>query len=1448
MERDYDPRLQHGSSFDRSHVAIEDYEDYPVEYQELPNQPWRASFTHPQSDDCFDDVDSYSSPTPLPRRSTVTERRAMEFSTRESSSTHVQDDVFRYNYHTQQAESYDQPLSKKNTFHSNQASCSLSKNLVPVSTLSDWCRGVFKFGVFNAMQSQCFDTAVNTDSNMVISAPTGAGKTVLFELSVIRLLQAENKVPQSAYKCVYMAPTKAICSERSRDWTAKFSHLGIKCCELTGDTMKSGRSAWKEAKDCAIMSHYNGMLRLYSNPPTLNRLSPKNGTPLLAIGTDNSSDFLQRIKLFMVDEVHTVGEPTRGSCLEVVVSRMMQRGNHVRFVLVSATAPNIEDLKDWLSSCSSGESTAMFKFGDEYRPCKLQRHVYGYIRPPGYNDFQFMKTLDYKLFPIVQEHSTGKPVLVFCPTRKSVMATAVHLMEVCQKVIESKESLPWSPPRGSDRQKILGAAASRRVPTESNNNRLVISCFLPSELANLGLGVHHAGLSLDERRTVEELFTERKLSVIVATSTLAVGVNFPAHIVIVKGVTQWSGTGWTEYSSQDIMQMLGRAGRPQFDREGIAIIMCDKNLEGKYKLLATGGSQLESTLHGNLTEHINSEIGLDTIKSVDSARQWLRKTFLFRRIQKNPAHYKIDLAETASWEECVDSLVTKSLSILKETQLVEHKEDEDTLSLTQFGEIMSRYYIRQSTMKLFIEFTHDSNVACLRSVLTAVSGAEEFKDLHMRGGERQVYNKLNEHESIRFPIKKAETSADKAFLLIQAVLGGVPLMSPEYKSPNSQPHMEALNVMRHAPRMITALVDTALVTKNGSAIINGMSLMRCLNGKAWEDRPAVLKQLDGIGEKSYKVLSENGITTIKLLSEQNPSRIEMLLNRRPPFGSDLISSARALPSYSVSVEELSSAANKAANTVNIELLVTVSAKYASTEDNRAPKGFDARVTSILTITSDNQFIDFRRINTRRLLESVDFSITAPLTRPSQEVVVIVSSDKFAGITERYDFKPTLPASTYPTLNTRPPRPTEVEDIGEDVVLDLTHSDTPEEPTFKLTTKAKEKSAALTSRTTARFTKTRLPNGNYACHHKCKDKTTCRHICCREGLPKPPPSPKGVRLKPKTDDTLSSPADSQQKPKNMVEKQKSHLDYLHNKANDGTSRVKRDSLIRTRDTHPSAKATSQYVDSLLSSPTKASAPRLGDKSPNSDQDLPEPSLIRVKKHTSPKSGSTNYDDSDMDQWAANLPSEVLELEVETPSPSTKKGRSSRVNSSIVNNKRPLARGSESVEKSKRPRAELPSMDEPLFAQDTPMRKRPTVEVLPTPHSSSTKFVGQPKPLFRPSSSVGPPSPGTSNPLESKPKTPTCEDAFEDFMDYIFEGVKIVTESTPKDASTMIKMQNVPKHDPINQSRSEQKHSSQRSPLKVMQQPIKTAPVEHGTPKSSGDNPMADFNSWLDENGL
>lgn len=127
------------------------------------------------------------------------------------------------------------------------------------------------------------------------------------------------------------------------------------------------------------------------------------------------------------------------------------------------------------------------------------------------------------------------------------------------------------------------------------------------------------------------------------------------------------------------------------DKEGVAIIMCESELKHKYEALAQGQTFLESSLHLNLAEHINSEIGLGTIRDVQSAKAWLHNSFLFQRIQKNPRHYAIGKAGEQSWQERVDELVTESVKDLKRNLLVEGEGDEsDGLRSTEYGDTMSK--------------------------------------------------------------------------------------------------------------------------------------------------------------------------------------------------------------------------------------------------------------------------------------------------------------------------------------------------------------------------------------------------------------------------------------------------------------------------------------------------------------------------------------------------------------------------------------------------------------------------------------------------------------------------------------------------------------------------------------------------------------------------------------
>ena len=129
--------------------------------------------------------------------------------------------------------------------------------------------------------------------------------------------------------------------------------------------------------------------------------------------------------------------------------------------------------------------------------------------------------------------------------------------------------------------------------------------------------------------------------------------------------------------------------------------MCENELEGKYKALSQGRTVLESCLHLNLAEHLNSEIGLGTITSIDSANQWLRSSFLFRRIQKNPSHYEVALGkdsggwkQSITWEERIREMVMLSVEKLQKSELIVREEGDDRvdrkLESTEYGDIMSK--------------------------------------------------------------------------------------------------------------------------------------------------------------------------------------------------------------------------------------------------------------------------------------------------------------------------------------------------------------------------------------------------------------------------------------------------------------------------------------------------------------------------------------------------------------------------------------------------------------------------------------------------------------------------------------------------------------------------------------------------------------------------------------
>ena len=235
---------------------------------------------------------------------------------------------------------------------------------------------------------------------------------------------------------------------------------------------------------------------------------------------------------------------------------------------------------------------------------------------------------------------------------------------------------------------------------------------LPSAVA-----FHHAGLDGNDRHAVEQGFLTGQISVICCTSTLAVGVNLPCHLVIIKNTMGYQGDGLKEYADLEMMQMLGRAGRPQFDDSAVAVILTKLEKVKKYEQLVTGGELLESCLHLNLIDHLNSEIGLGTVYDLHTAKRWLAGTFLYVRLRQNPEHYKLDEnGASTNLDERIGSICHRDLKLLETADLLTSAEN---IKATELGNIMARYYVKFQTMKTLLGLGPRSKISDIVSFIPA---------------------------------------------------------------------------------------------------------------------------------------------------------------------------------------------------------------------------------------------------------------------------------------------------------------------------------------------------------------------------------------------------------------------------------------------------------------------------------------------------------------------------------------------------------------------------------------------------------------------------------------------------------------------------------------------------------------------------------------------------------
>lgn len=528
-----------------------------------------------------------------------------------------------------------------------------------------------KIETFNPIQTQLFHVLYHTDTPVLLGAPTGSGKTLIAEIALLRM-----KRKHANGICVYIAPLKSLARERLKEWKRRLGAKPLQwtVLELSGDTHHDQHIL--EEADVLVCT-----------PEKWDLISRGwNG--------NNARSFVKRVKLLVLDEVHLLGED-RGAVLEAIVSRTryisqftgldQSQGDATRIMGLSTALANPTDLADWIGIDTEGlghlRLRGLYNFRNSVRPVPLKIHIQGY---PGKHYCPRMASMNKPAFAALKQHSPNKPALIFVSSRRQTRLTAFDII--------SYASADEDPKRFLNCDESYMESVAERITDEALKHTLLF-----------GIGLHHAGLSSYDRDVVERMFLNGDIQVLVATATLAWGVNLPAHLVIVKGTEYFDGklSTYVDYPLTDVLQMMGRAGRPGFDTEGTAVIMASEEKKDFYKKFLFSPFPVESCLQDRLCENLNAEIASGTISSIVDAVGYLSWTFLARRVKANPSYYGAKSSDEEDVQSFLLELVKQKLHELEESGCIIYEKDNLTAEVrtTPLGIAASNYYLVHRTPK-----------------------------------------------------------------------------------------------------------------------------------------------------------------------------------------------------------------------------------------------------------------------------------------------------------------------------------------------------------------------------------------------------------------------------------------------------------------------------------------------------------------------------------------------------------------------------------------------------------------------------------------------------------------------------------------------------------------------------------------------------------------------------
>lgn len=448
--------------------------------------------------------------------------------------------------------------------------------------------------------------------NLVYSAPTSAGKTLVAEILAIKTVLERKK------KVLFILPFVSVVREKMFYFQDILSTNGVRVEGFMGSYNPPGGFQKVQIAICTMEKANN----------LINRMLEENS--LLDIGA------------VIIDEMHLLGDSSRGYLLELLLTKLKYMTTKdttlkIQIIGMSATLPNLNTLAQWLNAKL---------YTTTFRPIPLEERVL--VNSEIYdNELRLIRTLQAKpeltadtdniLQLCLETICDDCSVLIFCPTKNWCENLAQQISVAFYKLGNSSSDL------GQSLRKQLNTDAIIELLEQLKRCPVGLDKVL-SKAVSFGVAFHHAGLTMDERDIIESAFRCGTLRVLVATSTLSSGVNLPARRVIIR-TPMFHGR---PIDTLTYKQMIGRAGRMGRDTAGESILICQKNDFGVAKeLLSTTLQPIQSCLEesGRLKRAVLEIIASGVASTPDDIKLFTSSTLLAVEGLLHPIIETVDFLE-----------------------------------------------------------------------------------------------------------------------------------------------------------------------------------------------------------------------------------------------------------------------------------------------------------------------------------------------------------------------------------------------------------------------------------------------------------------------------------------------------------------------------------------------------------------------------------------------------------------------------------------------------------------------------------------------------------------------------------------------------------------------------------------------------------------------------------